>query len=163
MILAGNMLSLAAACFTAASCWSRDHKRIYLYQAAQCLLLAAANVFFASMSGTITFILCAMRNTMIAYGRFSGKVCAAFFVVLHILGIAGNNRGAVGLIPVAATMIYTAGCYFARRIPAIKLNMIVNQFLFTVYDVFILDLVSAVVDFVSGVLAIVSLIRMKKI
>ena len=159
MIIAGNLLSFAAACFTAAASWSRDHRRIYLFQAAQCLLLAAANIFFASMSGTITFLFCAIRNCLIARHRFTGKLCAVFLVLLLVLGLAGNNRGIVGLLPVAATALYTAGCYYAVKIRTIKINMIVNLVLFAIYDVFILDLVSAVVDAVSAVLAAVSLLR----
>ena len=74
-------------------------------------------------------------------------------------GCRGNNRGIVGLLPVAATALYTAGCYYAVKIRTIKINMIVNLVLFAIYDVFILDLVSAVVDAVSAVLAAISLLR----
>ena len=46
-LIIGNLCSFVAACFTFLSAWSRDKKRIYLYQAAQCLVLAGANIFFA--------------------------------------------------------------------------------------------------------------------
>ncbi len=55
--LLGNAVSFIAACFTLASSWSRDRRRIYLYQAAQCFLIAGANIFFASVSGVTTCLL----------------------------------------------------------------------------------------------------------
>ena len=161
-ILAGNLCSFVAACFTVLSAWSRDRKRIYLYQAAQCLILAIANIFFASPSGTTTFLLCALRNCLIAWERYSGKSCALFVVSVAAVGLLANNRGLVGLIPVVTTAVYTVGCYYVKSTPAIKLNLIVNSVLWTVYDLVICDYVSAAADSVSAVTALVSLMRIRK-
>ena len=56
LLLAGNAVSLLAACFTLASAWSRERRRIYMFQAWQCLLLARANILFGSISGVTTFL-----------------------------------------------------------------------------------------------------------
>ena len=158
-LLIGNLCSFVAACFTFLSAWSRDKKRIYLYQAAQCLVLAGANIFFASISGVTTYALCTMRNLLLAYDRFTPRRCYAFTAAVAILGIAANNRGLVGLLPVVTTAVYTVGCLYAKGTKAIKLNIIVNLILWAVYDAFILDLVSCAVDSVSAVAALVSIIR----
>ena len=94
-MLAGNLCSFVAACFTLMSAWSRDRKRIYLYQAAQCFILAIANVFFASVSGTTTFLLCAARNCLVAWDRFTPRRCALFVASVAALGIRAGP-GAVG-------------------------------------------------------------------
>ena len=155
-MIVGNIFSFLAACFTLASAWSRERKRIYLFQAAQCFLLALANVFFASLSGTTTFLLCAARNGLIAFDRFTGRRCAVFVLAVAALGLLSNNRGAVGLIPVFTTAIYTVACLYAKRIKAVKCNLIVNLALWTVYDLFIGDYVSAAVDSVSAGTALAS-------
>ncbi|MBQ6927124.1 MAG: YgjV family protein [Oscillospiraceae bacterium] len=158
-MLIGNIISFAGACFTLLSAWSRDRKRIYLYQAAQCLLLAIANIFFASVSGVTTCALCAVRNGLLAYDRFTARHCAVFVVAVAALGLWVNNRGPVGLLPVVTTVIYTVGCFYARRSAPIKLNMIVNLVLWTAYDLLVGDFVSAAVDSVSAVTALVSIVR----
>ena len=158
-MLAGNLCSFIAACFTLASAWSGDRRRIYLYQAAQCSILAVANVFFASLSGTTTFLLCALRNVLLAYDRFTGRRCALFVGSVALLGVLANSRGAVGLIPVLTTAIYTVACLYAKSTRAIKLNLIVNLALWIVYELFILDFVSAAVDLVSAGTAVLSLLR----
>ena len=158
-VLIGNLCSFFAACFTFLSAWSRDKKRIYLYQAAQCLILAVANVFFASVSGTTTYVLCTLRNILLAYDRFTPRRCYAFVAVVAVLGVFANNRGLVGLLPVLTTAVYTVGCLYAKRTKAIKLNLIVNLVLWAIYDAFVLDLVSCAVDSVSAAAALVSIRR----
>ena len=158
-VIIGNLFSFAAACFTFLSAWSRNKKRIYLYQAAQCLALAVANVYFASLSGVTTYVLCTLRNLLLAYERFTPRRCYAFVTAVAILGVYANNRGLVGLLPVVTTAVYTVGCLYAKRTRAIKYNLIVNLILWAVYDAFILDLVSCAVDSISAVMALVSIIR----
>ena len=159
LLLFGNIVSFAAACFTLASAWSRDRRRIYLYQAGQCLLLAFANILFGSVSGVTTFALCTARNLLLAYDRFTPRRCWFFVSAVALLGLFANNRGAVGLIPVVTTALYTVVCLYAKRTRDIKLNLIVNLLLWAVYDFFILDLVSCAVDAVSAGTAVVSLFR----
>ena len=161
-LIVGNCCSFLAACFTLASAWSRDRKRIYLYQAAQCLILAAANVFFASVSGTTTLVLCALRNCLIAYNRFTPRRCVVFVAAVTLLGLSANSRGFVGLLPVVTTAVYTVGCLRAQSERAIKLNLILNLVLWAVYDIIILDLVSFAVDTVSAAAATISLLKNRK-
>lgn len=161
-LLIGNIFAFVGACFTFLSAWSRDKKRIYLYQAAQCLALAAANVFFASLSGVTTYALCTLRNLLLAYERFTARRCIVFVAAVAGLGVYANNRGLVGLLPVVTTAVYTVGCLCAKRTRAIKYNLIVNLLLWAVYDAFIFDFVSCAVDSVSALTALVSLRRDNK-
>ena len=161
-ILFGNLLSLIAALFTFLSAWSRDRKSIYLFQAAQCGILSAANVFFSSVSGVTTCALCTLRNLLIAYDRYTPRLCALFLAAVAALGLWANNRGLVGLLPVAATALYTVGCLYAKSPRTIKLNLIVNLILWAVYDAFVLDLISCAVDGFSALTAVYTLLREKK-
>ena len=161
-MIAGNICSFFAACFTLLSAWSRDRKRIYLYQAAQCLILAVANIFFVSVSGTTTYFLCAVRNWLIAENRFTGRRCILFVIAVAVLGLAANTRGIVGLLPVITTVIYTVACLYVKRTQDIKWNIIVNLVLWTVYDLLIGDYVSAGVDSVSAGTALLSVFHEKR-
>ena len=161
-MLIGNIISFAGACFTLLSAWSRDRKRIYLFQAAQCLLLAVANIFFASVSGVTTCALCAVRNWLLACDRFTARCCALFVVAVAALGLYANNRGIVGLLPIISTVLYTLGCFYARRAKTIKLNMILNLILWAVYELLVGDYVSAVMDSVSALTALASIFTKKE-
>ncbi len=160
-VMIGNLLALFAACFTLASALSARRKPIYLYQTAQCLIMAAANAFFLSFSGVTTFLLCALRNGFLAYDRFTGRRCLVFAVSVALIGLASNNRGLVGLLPVITTVLYTAGCLYAEKAGAIKLNIAVNLALWALYEILIRDYVSFAVDTASAAAALVLLAAMQ--
>ena len=158
-LLLGNAVSLGAACFTFASSWSRDRKLIYLFQAGQCLLAGVANIFFCSLSGVTTFALCTLRNVLLAYDRLTKPLCWFLVLLVSLLGIASNNRGLIGLLPVVTTAVYSVACLYVRRIRAVKLNIFVNLALWAIYDFFIMDFVACAVDSASAALALLSLFR----
>lgn len=164
-ILIGNLISLPAAGFTLGSSLSGDFKRIYLYQAVQCFLLALSNVFFSSVSGAVILLVCGIRNVLAAYRKLDVKTGLVFLVLAAVLGIVSNNRGFIGLIPVAVTLVYTIGCVVCKKTEAVKINTIINLAGWAVYDLCIIDLVSAVVDTGSAAAAVISLyhiLRKKK-
>lgn len=161
-LIIGNLISFVGACFTMASSCSKDFKRIYLYQTFQCFTLAFANIFFASTSGLTTLFLCGVRNLMVAYHKYDKKSCAVFLVLITVAGIAANNRGLIGLIPVVTTVIYTVGCLVCKKTTSVKINTIQNLIMWAIYDVFIGDYVSIAVDSVSAAAAVGTLFKIKK-
>ncbi|MBQ1316363.1 MAG: YgjV family protein [Lachnospiraceae bacterium] len=162
-LITGNYISFAAACFTLASALSGDRKRIYLFQAVQCFLLAVANIFFFSVSGVTTFLLCAVRNLLLACDRFTRKLCIVFVAAVAVIGLAANNRGLLGLLPVITTALYTIICLYAKREKAIKMNMVVNLSLWAVYEIFISDYVSFAVDSATAAAALFSIFRKQNV
>lgn len=161
-LIIGNFISLIAAVFTAMSSWSRDGQRIYTFQVCQCLLLALGSVFFASYAGIVTLLVCAWRNYLASKDQLTKKWI--FFCVWMILvfGLAVNNRGMIGILVVATNVIYSLGVYYARSEKAIKYNIILNLTLWIVYEVFIIDIPSAVADAAGLVSAVLSLFRPTK-
>ena len=82
-----------------------------------------------------------------------------FVACVGVVGLAVNNRGLVGLIPVFTTALYTVICLYAKRRIAIKANIIANLSLWAVYDILISDYVSFAVDTGSALVALISLLR----
>lgn len=154
-----NGISLVAAVFTARSSWAKDAWHIYMYQVAQCLLLAVASIFFHSYAGIVTLLACALRNYLAAIGRLDRKMTALCLLLVLVPGVLLNNRGAVGAIILVANVLYTLGMYLAKGEIAIKLNMIVNLILWILYEAFILDVPSMAADGVGLVTAVASLFR----
>lgn len=161
-LIIGNCISLIAAVFTAMSSWSKDRQRIYFYQVCQCMLLALGSVFFASYAGIVTLLVCAWRNYLASRGKLTRTWTAICLVIIVVFGLAVNNRGAIGYLVVATNVIYSLGCYLARSEIAIKGNIILNLTLWILYEVFILDIPSAVADAAALITAVVSLFRPAK-
>lgn len=161
-IIIGNIISFAAAVFTALSSWSHSVKKVYLYQAVQCTLLAIASIFFNSWSGIATLILCTVRNLLSAYGLLTKKILAVMLVILVFIGIFTNNRGAVGWIVVSATMLYTLGACFLHTEYLIKINIFINMVLWIIYDLLIRDYSSFAMESVILVITFIAIIRARK-
>lgn len=160
-LLIGNLISLIAVWFTAMSSWSKDRRKIYLYQVGQCLLLALASVFFRSYAGIATLLVCAWRNYLASQNRLT-KVWAVICLGLIVFfGLLVNNRGLIGQLLVVTNVIYTLGVFYTKRELSIKCNMILNMTLWMIYEIFIVDIPSAIADLVGIVTAVASLLRPK--
>lgn len=158
-ILVGNIISSVAAVFTVISSLSTDRKRIYMFQVAQCIVMVIASLFFASYSGIAMYMLCALRNLLAAYDKFSIKICIIFVIMTFVIGIACNNIGMIGLFPVFATAVYTVGSSVLHTNKSIKVNIAVNLLLWAVYDIIICDYITFAVDVVSAAVTVYSLIK----
>ena len=84
-IITGNIISLAAAAFLAASCVMKSRNGIFAMQFMNCALLAAASYFFGSYAAISTLILCCVRNVLILRERFTKNAMTAIFVLVVIL------------------------------------------------------------------------------
>lgn len=158
-LIIGNCISLIAAYFTAKSSWAKDIWHIYFYQVVQCLLLAAASVFFQSYAGIISLLACALRNYLAATGRLTKQMTLFCLFIILVPGILVNNRGAVGWLVIAANVIYTIGVFLAKKETAIKWNILLNLTLWMVYEILIVDIPSAAADAVGWAAAAASLVR----
>ena len=158
-ILIGNTISMAAGCFTAASSLARTRKWIYLHQVFQCCLLAVASLFFGSLSGVVTFLLCVVRNALLCVDRFDKKACFFFVAALLAVGLPVNNLGLWGTIPVLASVGFTIGGLIAKKEISIKLNIMTELVLWLIYELHILDISSAIVDGGTILLTFMSIIR----
>lgn len=145
-LLVGNGISLVAALFLAASCCVKERRRVFLLQTANCLLLAAASWFFGSYAGITTLLVSAARNYVVAKGKYTKPVMAGFLALTVILGIWVNNRGWIGLLPVAATVQYTLCCHFFTSVKGTRGSIWVNELLWVFYSCLILNFATAFSD-----------------
>lgn len=159
-IIIGNIISLIAAVFTVSAAISKHRKQIYGFQTLECLTMAIASAFFLSFSGITTFLFNALRNALLVYDKFTKGLCILFLILLTTLGLIFNNLGLLGLMPVVTTVCYTLGTYLFHKDISIKLNSFVNLTLWAIYDFFILDYVTAIVDSIAAVCTIVATIIM---
>lgn len=158
----GNLISLGASVFLAISCCARDHKRTYFFQAAESATLCVSSVFFAAWAGLSTQAVSVVRNALVMKGRFSTRWMMFFTVLVVVLGVAVNDRGMIGLLPVAATVQLTLCNHFCRTMPQIKGSFMVNAVLWVAYSLYIGDYVTGGTQVVMLCLTGVSIYRLAR-
>ena len=159
MILIGNALSFLAAMFLFLSSILKRKDKIFIFQFFECVTLAVASFFFGAYAGISTLLLSAVRNVLIAKNKFGKTLMYVFLLLTLILGIITNNRGAVGLMPVIATIqITVCGCVFEGIIET-KISIAVNTVIWVVYSFIIKDYSTGIIDSIVLAAAIVSTVK----
>lgn len=160
-ILTGNLISFAASFALLAGCLMREPKKVYVMQVTENLILCVSSAVFGSWSGISTLLISTVRNMLLVKGRFDRRMMVLFSVLVTVCGLAVNNRGLIGLLPVLATVILTVCNYYAREICAIKWSLIVNLALWAVYFFAIRDIASGITQVVVLAATLGSVFRLK--
>ena len=159
-IIIGNIISFVAAMFMTTSCLIKDKKKIFFLQSMECITLAVASVFFKAYAGVATLLISALRNYIVSKDKFSTKVMYIFIALTAFLGFLTNNRGVIGLIPVAATIQFTLCQKYCKKLFSIKLMIFVNTFAWVVYSLIIKDYSTAFFYIIATTACLVSIISM---
>lgn len=157
MIASG--LSFVTACFTLASSWTKDAHRTYYYQVGQCLVYSVAAYFFGVYPCIIMMLINALRNYLIASGKYKASHCILFSVLALVLGLWSNTSGIIGLLTIIATIQYTICGYYLKKDIPVKINVAINLAIWFTYDFLVRDIFSGVMDSISAALALITILR----
>jgi len=75
-----------------------------------------------------------------------------------VIGLYVNNRGFLGLLPIAATVELTFANYYAKDISLIKTSVLFNTVLWSIYSFLIWDFAAGISEALISILGGVSLI-----
>ena len=159
-LILGNLISLCASACLAASCCAKSKNSAYRLQAAESAVLCGSYLVFSAWAGLITQILSVIRNLMVVRGKFSARWMVLFTGLAVVLGAAVNDRGLIGLLPVAATVQLTLCNHFCENMKQVKVSFLVNALQWMAFSFCIGDYVNVCTQVVVISLCIVSLARL---
>ena len=158
-ILLGNILSAFAAGFLIASSLVKAPRFIYLCQCLESLFLLFAQIAFFQLSAAICLLLSILKNLMLIFGKYGKYSMVALAGATALFGVLYNTGGNIGLLPVAASLFFCIGSYFAKKCIGIKSVVSINLFCWCIYSFLICDYVSLVINLVSLILNVLFVIR----
>ena len=161
-IVIGNLISLSGAAFLISSAITENKRRLYLYGVFECILLFIAQLFFGQGAAAVSLLIAAFRNLLLYLERYTRKKVTVFFLLSLVMGLLFNTGGLLGLLPVAASLIFTVSTYYAKSYIKIKISLFFNLFLWTLYSALIFDFASAIVNFFSLMFAALSIFKSLK-
>ncbi len=161
-LVLGNLISLGASVCLAASCCARSKRSAYQLQASESAVLCASYLVFNAWAGLVTQLLSVCRNLLVIRDRYSVKWMVLFTGLAVVLGIAVNDRGLIGLLPVAATVQLTLCNHFCQTIRQVKASFLVNAVQWLVFSFCIGDYVNVCTQVVVMTLCAASLVRMSR-
>lgn len=158
-LVIGNCISAVASVFLAISNCAQSQKKIYLFQLLETATFCVSSIFFASWAGLSTLLISLVRNILVVKNRLRKWHVYLFAALVVIIGLYVNNRGWLGLLPLAATVEITFANYYAKSVPLIKVSVLVNTILWAVYSYLIWDFAAGISETLISVLGAVSLAR----
>ena len=159
-IVIGNVISLIAGIFIILSMWVNDEKQAYKYQFLNAFILMISSVFFLSWTGVTTMAIAASRNAMVYKDKLTINWTIFFIVISIVLGLLVNTMGFIGILPIVAIVQITLCNYYLKSIKTIKTSFIINSAIYIVYFLAILDISSAIIESITAIIGLISLIRL---
>ena len=162
-VLIGNLCSIGAMITDSFSGTRKKRSEILGIQILSQIFYGAATIALKGYSSTMQNIVAILRN-LAAMKDIKNRAIEWFLILLGVvLGVAFNNRGLLGLLPVVANLEYSiAMFYFKDSERNLKLAFIVNVLMYCVSSAVIYNFVGAVSNIVVAITTAVSLMKESK-
>lgn len=155
IIILGNILSLLAMCSDSFSSSRKTTKGVLMTQNLSQVFYGLSSLVLGGYSAAVQNVVSILRN-FVAMSKISSKAVEWGLIALGvILGVYFNNLGLVGWLPILANFEYSIAVFrFKDNERALKASFLVCCALFTIFNIFIYN----VVGVVSNTVVIVSII-----
>lgn len=161
-LIVGNLCSLLAMGTDSLSSAQKTAKQVLWVQNLSQLLYCIGTILLGGYSGAAQNVVSIIRN-LIAIKQISKKWIQWTLVVLGIvLGLAFNNIGWVGLLPVIANFQYTLVVFrFRGNEKILKISFLASALMFAVFSGAILNVVGIFTNLVVAVTTFIFLVKPK--
>ena len=154
-VIVGNLCSLFAMITDSISSAQKTAKRVLLVQCLSQLIYCVGTVVLKGYSGAVQNVISILRN-VVAIRKIESRIVEWSLVAAGvILGLAFNNLGWIGLLPVIANLQYTLAVFrFKDNERALKISFTVCLLMFAVFNGAILNIVGVITNLVVFVVTL---------
>lgn len=159
-IIVGNVCSLCAMVTDSISSTRKKHQDILAVQILSQVFYGVGSVLLRGYSSTAQNVVAILRN-LAAIKNLQNKIIEWILILLGVvLGIAFNNRGLIGWLPIVSNFEYSVAVFrFRDKEKWLKAAFLVNMLLYVIFNVIIFNYVGAVANLIVLVTTAVSLLR----
>ena len=159
-VIVGNLCSILAMCTDSFSATRKTAKGVLWVQILSQVIYAFGGWVLGGYSAMAQNFVSILRNLAAIY-NLSNRYLEWLLVVLGVvLGIACNNLGFMGLLPVIASLLYTLAIFrYKDRQRPLKTAFIISSILFAIFNGAILNITGVITNLVVAVITAVNLIR----
>ena len=159
-IVLGNVCSLLAMVTDSVSSTRKTAKGVLWVQNLSQLVYGVGSVLLKGYSSAVQNVVSLIRN-FVAIRKVESKVVEWILVVLGVvLGIAFNNRGLVGYLPVVANLQYTLVVFrFKDNERVLKISFAICVGMFVIFNFAILNIVGGCCNLFVTITTVALLIK----
>ena len=162
-LILGNLCSIFAMVSDSASAAQKTHAGVLRVQNISQLIYCIGTVILKGYSGAVQNAVSFLRNLAAIHNVQSKAVQWILAALGVVLGVAFNNLGLIGLLPVAANLGYTIAVFrFQNNERALKTAFMICVFCFSIFNIALYNVVGVASNTVVAVTAAISLIKTRK-
>ena len=149
-VFLGNAIALVGALLMVGGGFLRGRKKILTVQCVQFGVQGLSNLILGGITGTVSNLLGIARNLFCLNHELPIPLAIVFVAVQGGLTLGVNKMGVIGWLPVVATAVLTFAMNAKDEVP-LKAAIVVGQLCWCVFDLTILNYVSAAMDIFASV------------
>lgn len=159
-VIIGNLCTLLAMGANAASATRKSKKSMLQVQNISQVIYCLGSIVLRGYSAAVQNVVSIARN-IVAIRNIKSKSLEWTLVVLGaVLGVAFNNRGVLGLLPVIGTLQYTLAIFRIKgNERALKISFLLSTVAFVAFNISLYNFAGAAADSTVAITTIVALIR----
>ena len=150
-IILGNLFGGISSLFLGLSVHRKTKKDMIGFQILDCICAIISCIFLRGFNGVISNSIGLVRN-VVEYKNKSTKAFTGILVIITLLlgtfTFIYSEKTWYALFPIVANVEYTVGLTRCKSYTKCKMLLLVNLMLWMIYDICILNIVMACVDFV---------------
>ena len=143
-LILGNIFSLLAVICMAISVVVKSKRKLIGWQVLDTSFFIASTFVLKSYSAVVTNSVSLIRNIFAYEGKLGKKLTCFFCSVVVIVGLYLNNRGAIGWLPVIASVQYTICLYVTENEQQMRYALFFNLVFWIIHDFYIQSYPSAI-------------------
>ena len=159
-VIVGNVCSLCAMVTDSISGTRRKHSQILAVQMLSQVFYGAGSIILRGYSSTVQNAVAILRN-LAAMKNVRNRIVEWTLILLGVvLGVAFNNRGWIGWLPIVANLEYSIAVFrFTDNERGLKLAFLINMLMYSAFSVVIMNYIGAIANIVVAVTTAISLLR----
>ncbi len=161
-LIVGNIFSLLCSLCIAVSVVKKNKKDLLWWQILDTTFCILSNIALFSYAAVTTNAISLIRNYLAYKSKFTKSIMLVLLFACIMVGLWANNRGIIGLFPIAATAVYTIFMYTSENEQQLRWALIANLSLWFVHDAYIQAYPSALTDVVLSLWTLVQALKNRK-
>ena len=142
----GNIFSFVAAVCLFVSVFKKTTKSLLRWQIFEVVFCILSNIALVTYSALTTNSIALVRDVLAYKNKLTRNITFVLLFLCVFVGFVANNRGIIGIFPMAASFVYTVFLYETRNEQQIRFALIINLMLWFVHDFYVGAYPSAVMD-----------------
>lgn len=143
-LIIGNIFSLLSSICVLISVAVKSKKSLIKWQTFNIIFYIFACIVLNAYAALVSIFIALVRNILAYKDRLTKRITFVLCLMILVVGVWVNNRGIIGIFPVAAIVSYTILIYTTKNEQQMRYALILNMVLWFVHNLFIMAYPSAI-------------------